>query len=121
MVVAITVPLVGAIVDNTRFRKSLGVGLLFGLAVISLIQTSINESNWFIMLLLQIPAIAMYMMHILTVSAYLPETSNEQAELNHAGSFSTMCESLKISSPRSSALISRLNSHFFHPLPVYAM
>ena len=90
VVVAILVPLVGAVVDNTRFRKSVAAGSKAILAAISLVQTSLNRDNWFIMTVLQVPAIAMYMTHILASSAYLPETSDEQAQLNHAGSYSTM-------------------------------
>lgn len=90
IVVAIIIPLIGAIVDHTRFRKSLAAGSLLVLALISFIQVGLNRSNWMFMTVLQIPAIAAYMISIVASSAYLPELSNVQSELNTAGSFATL-------------------------------
>ena len=41
------------------------------------------------MTILQVPAIAFYITHTVASSAYLPEISNVQAELNTAGAYST--------------------------------
>jgi len=88
LVVAIIQPLAGAIIDNTRFRKSVAAYALMGLALTTWVQVFISKGNWFFMCCLQIPSIAFYMIHMLAISAYLPELSDEQTELTKAGSVS---------------------------------
>ena len=87
---AFVVPITGAIIDNTPYRKATAAGSLTLLGLISFVQIFINRSNWFIMTVLMIPAVACYMTHIVAHSAYLPETSSQQKELAHAGAFSTL-------------------------------
>ena len=82
LVVAILNPLFGSIVDNTRFRKSVASGSLFLLGVIQLCQVLVNKDTWFVVTLLQVPAIACTFVHSAAASAYLPETSSVRLRLS---------------------------------------
>mmetsp|Transcript_16208 Transcript_16208/g.21007 ORF Transcript_16208/g.21007 Transcript_16208/m.21007 type:complete len:548 (+) Transcript_16208:50-1693(+) len=82
-------PFIGALIDHTRFRKSLAAGTLFSLAIIQFVQMSISKDTWFFVMILQIPAIAGYFLHSATYSAYLPELSDSLMELNRASATST--------------------------------
>jgi len=86
---AVMNPLLGAVCDNTRFRKSVAASALLSLASITWAQAFISGDNWFVMCCLQAPNIAFYMAHSTAVSAYLPELSDQQAELTSFGSVST--------------------------------
>ena len=78
LTVAVTMPIVGSIVDHTRFRKHVALGSLATLTVVSFTQAMVSRDTWFAVALLQIVSIAAAMYHSLAVTAYLPELSATQ-------------------------------------------
>lgn len=80
---AITMPIVGAIVDHTRFRKHVGIVTAAFFLVITGIQISISASNWFVMLVLEGIGGYMLIAHATTVFAYLPDLSRVESDLAH--------------------------------------
>lgn len=84
--VTLLLPVVGAIVENSRFRKEVACTSLVVTMLIQGVQIFINRSNWFSMAVLQVFAIAAAAIHSVARDAYYPELSHLQAELNTIGS-----------------------------------
>lgn len=72
---AILTPLVGALSDYTRHRRLVGASSAWTLAIVTLLQSSISESTWFFVALLQIPSITSYVLHQGSSLSYLPGLS----------------------------------------------
>jgi MFS-type transporter involved in bile tolerance (Atg22 family) len=68
-------PLVGAIVDHTQYRKHMGI--IGGILVVGVtgLQVMINEdpNNWFLILILDSIHAFSYSIHVPAVFAYLPD------------------------------------------------
>ena len=78
VIAAIMMPIVGAVVDHTRFRRMMGV--LSGVLSVAFIggQIAINENNWFTMLIIDACQTLVYLVHTTSVFAYLPDLSLDQ-------------------------------------------
>lgn len=70
---AFLLPIIGAIVDYTRYRKEMGVFFAFFLISIQAIQIATYEKTWFFMALLQALNGFNYMALTLCAYAYIPE------------------------------------------------
>lgn len=78
VIAAVMMPIVGAVVDHTRFRRMMGV--LSGVLSVAFIggQIAINENNWFAMLIVDACQTLVYLVHTTSVFAYLPDLSLDQ-------------------------------------------
>lgn len=79
----VTLPLVGALVDHTDYRKAMGsisaavvVGCAMG-------QLSLSADTWFIAYILGITLGYFFIMHQVCVMAYLPDLSHNTTEMGH--------------------------------------
>ena len=78
VIAAIMMPIVGAVVDHTRFRRLMGV--LSGVLSVAFIggQIAINQDNWFAMLIIDACQTLVFLIHTTSVFAYLPDLSLDQ-------------------------------------------
>jgi MFS transporter, UMF1 family len=70
---AILMPIVGAIVDHTTHRRMMGVVSGFLAVVLIGIQISINQDNWFFILVIDGFQSFCMLVHLTAVLAYLPD------------------------------------------------
>mmetsp|Transcript_102063 Transcript_102063/g.292102 ORF Transcript_102063/g.292102 Transcript_102063/m.292102 type:complete len:447 (+) Transcript_102063:412-1752(+) len=82
LVMAIMLPLIGAIIDHTDKRMQIGQVTAFSMGVVTLAQACVSHDTWFLVTCLQVVSICAYTFHNLAQLAYLPElTANlEQKE-----------------------------------------
>jgi len=80
VVAALTMPIVGAVVDHTRYRKIVGATTAFLLVCVVGGEVAINENNWFVMLCLEAIGSYVIIMHITSVFAYLPDLSYYESD-----------------------------------------
>mmetsp|Transcript_20010 Transcript_20010/g.57935 ORF Transcript_20010/g.57935 Transcript_20010/m.57935 type:complete len:539 (-) Transcript_20010:529-2145(-) len=83
LICAVTMPLVGAIVDHTRYRKHVGLVTALVVCVITGVQTTISEETWFPILLLEVVGGFSLIAHMTASMAYLPDLSEYEDELAH--------------------------------------
>lgn len=77
---AFLMPFIGAIVDYTSHRRSLGVGVALLMILIQAAQIGTVSATWFAMAILQGIAGCLYQMQVLTAYAYLPEVARTCGE-----------------------------------------
>eukprot|EP00239_Pterosperma_sp_CCMP1384_P008473 CAMPEP_0197858232 /NCGR_PEP_ID=MMETSP1438-20131217/31894_1 /TAXON_ID=1461541 /ORGANISM="Pterosperma sp., Strain CCMP1384" /LENGTH=197 /DNA_ID=CAMNT_0043474331 /DNA_START=328 /DNA_END=918 /DNA_ORIENTATION=- len=71
---AVSMPLMGAIVDSTKYRKPFGIVMAATLTLVNFFQTFITKDTWFLMAVLQGTAgVLSYMGLAMVVYAYVPE------------------------------------------------
>lgn len=80
---ALLMPVAGAIVDHTKYRKS--VGVISGILSVGIIgaQISLSQDNWFIMLILDAIQSFTLLVHTTSVFAYLPDLTTDQEIIPH--------------------------------------
>jgi len=83
LLTAVTMPLVGALVDHTDHRKVMGTVSAFVIVASLAGQLIISEDTWFIVLIMEIIGGYFLIMHITCVMAYLPDLSHDQIEMGH--------------------------------------
>jgi len=83
LVCAFTMPLVGAIVDHTRFRKQVGFFTALVVCIITGVQCIIGPSTWFAVLILEIVGGYTLIAHMTASMAYLPDLTEVEEELHH--------------------------------------
>lgn len=79
----ILMPLVGAIVDHTNYRRAVGIGSAVGLVCNSLISICISERTWFFVAI--VATNPFYYIHVTVMLAYIPELTKDfekQARFN---------------------------------------
>lgn len=74
--VAILMPLVGALVDHTPYRRQVGIYSALALTIVKGIETTISSETWFAIACLQVVAYIFYNVHIISTYAYGSELSN---------------------------------------------
>eukprot|EP00977_Amphora_coffeiformis_P000687 scaffold149_cov179-Amphora_coffeaeformis.AAC.10 len=85
LLVPITLPLVGALVDHTPYRKQVAAWTAMGVAVVKGVEVSVGPSTWFFITILQITTSVFYNVHVTTTLAYNSELSSKpevQAKYN---------------------------------------
>ena len=85
VLVAILMPLFGALVDHTPYRRQVGVYSALALTIVKGIETTISSKTWFAIACLQVVAYILYNVHITSTYAYGSELSNNhtvQAKYN---------------------------------------
>lgn len=75
---ALAMPLVGAVVDHTRYRKAFGAGSALIVVAITGVQISISQENWFAMLCDEAIGGFVFVVHTTAVFAYLPDLSSHE-------------------------------------------
>eukprot|EP00536_Pseudo-nitzschia_multiseries_P012624 jgi/Psemu1/244750/estExt_Genewise1.C_4920042 len=73
-------PLFGAIIDYTSYRKLVGVGTAAALVIITGIQIATLENTWFAMAILQAIIFCVYQVQVMALFAYYPELATEVGE-----------------------------------------
>jgi len=81
VVAALVMPFVGAIVDHSFHRKTIGVLTAIALLVATGAQIGISESNWFIILCLEALGGFSLMVHTTSVLSYMPDLSMDESEI----------------------------------------
>ena len=78
VIAALSMPIVGAVVDHTHYRRMMGV--ISGILSVAFIggQIAISENNWFTILVIDACQTLVYLVHTTSVFAYLPDLSLDQ-------------------------------------------
>ena len=82
LLAAITMPVIGAIVDHTSYRWKIGAVSGFLLVLINFFQSFLSQSTWAWVAFLQIVAPYIYLVHCVVQYAYLPELTSDKDELS---------------------------------------
>lgn len=82
LMAAITMPVIGAIVDHTNWRWKIGAMSAFCLVLINFMQSFLTQSTWAWVAFLQIVAPYIYLVHCVVQYAYLPELTTSKDELS---------------------------------------
>jgi MFS-type transporter involved in bile tolerance (Atg22 family) len=77
---ALVMPLVGAVVDHTPHRRIIARASAAVVVVITGIQMTVNQSNWFIILCLEAIGGFCLLVHAAAVYAYLPDLSIDEKD-----------------------------------------
>ena len=80
---AVLMPFIGAIVDHTRHRKTVGVITAILVCAITAFQITISLDTWFACLVLEMLGGFTLIMHFMAVMAYLPDLTEVEYELTH--------------------------------------
>jgi len=88
---ALLMPFIGAIVDHTRHRKTVGVITAILVSAITGFQTTISLDTWFACLVLEMLGGFTLIMHFMAVMAYLPDLTEVEYELTHYTSRFNIC------------------------------
>jgi MFS-type transporter involved in bile tolerance (Atg22 family) len=83
VIAAFLMPIVGAVVDHTQYRRFMGIVSGFLSVVLIGAQISISANNWFIMLIIDAIQTFVYVVHTTAVFAYLPDLSLDQEVISH--------------------------------------
>ena len=76
LVSTIILPIFGAIIDHTYFRRQVGAITAVNLTIIKLIETIFLNKHWFVVANLQILSLVNFQLHCVAVYAYSAELSN---------------------------------------------
>lgn len=76
LLVPIVLPLVGAIVDHTPYRKQVAASAGIGLALVKGIEIAVGPSTWFFITILQVTSAILYNIHVTATYAYNSELSS---------------------------------------------
>uniref|UniRef100_A0A7S2A352 Major facilitator superfamily (MFS) profile domain-containing protein n=1 Tax=Ditylum brightwellii TaxID=49249 RepID=A0A7S2A352_9STRA len=80
---AILMPIVGAIVDHTKYRKFMGALTAFLVCFVTGLQLIISQDTWFPVLILEIFGGFFFIAHLTSTMAFLPDLTMDEAELSH--------------------------------------
>jgi len=82
---ALTMPLFGAVVDFTDYRRAAGIFTAGVMVAIQAVQIYTVPSTWLPMLILQAVAVVFYYAQLVSLYAYLPEMKRDVGEYKMAG------------------------------------
>lgn len=80
LLAAFFMPIVGAIIDYTPYRRTTGVVSAVILSVIQATQIALYSSTWYAMMILQAIAGFVYQVQVLATYAYLPDIARAVGE-----------------------------------------
>lgn len=80
VLVSLFLPLFGAIVDHTNYRRQVGAYTAVGLVVVKAIETCVGPRTWFFVACLQVVSSILYNPHITATYAYTSELSSDAME-----------------------------------------
>jgi MFS transporter, UMF1 family len=84
---AISMPLIGAIIDHTSFRKEVGALTAYTLCIIKGLETMISIHTWIYVAMFQVITGVLYSTHITVTYAYVSELSKDPVEQTRYNSF----------------------------------
>ena len=88
LIAAITMPLVGAIVDHTSYRKQVGAWTAYGMTLVMGINATVSRKTWFFVAIMQsLGAGFLYNTHIVVTYAYTSELSKDPVVQTKYNSF----------------------------------
>jgi len=79
LIAALMMPFVGAVVDRTYHRKTIGIITAIIVVITTGAQILINESNWFLILCLEVVGGISLIMHTTSVFSYMPDLSHSES------------------------------------------
>ena len=77
IIVSVTLPVFGSIVDHTRFRRHVGAYTAAGLTIIKAIEISIGPKTWVLIAGLQVLVAFLFQFHLTATYAYVSELSTD--------------------------------------------
>lgn len=80
----IVMPIFGAMVDFTDYRRALGIGTAIVIIILQAVQVYTVAETWFIMCLIQAVAVVFYFMQVCVAFAYLPDIARDVGEFTMA-------------------------------------
>jgi MFS transporter, UMF1 family len=84
---AISMPLIGAIIDHTSYRKEVGALTACALSIIKGLETMISIHTWIYVAMFQVITGVLYSTHITVTYAYVSELSKDPVEQTKYNSF----------------------------------
>ena len=78
--ITVLLPLIGAIVDHTPYRRQVGAFSAFGIVAIKAIEINLNSRTWFFMACLQVFSAILFQLLSVTEHAYSAELSSDPAQ-----------------------------------------
>jgi UMF1 family MFS transporter len=84
---AITMPLMGAIVDHTNYRKQVGAISAYTISVVKGIEIMISVDTWLYVAFLQVFTGVLYSTHLTVTYAYMSELSKDPIEQTKYNSY----------------------------------
>jgi len=81
VVITLTIPFVGAMVDYSPWRRSLGYYSAAVLVFTNFLQIFVSAETWFLICIVQVPCFMAYYSHLLCVYAYIPELTDDEDEM----------------------------------------
>lgn len=84
LIAGFVMPVFGAIVDFTDYRRAVGISTAGIMIAIQAVQIYTVMDTWFVMLILQAVAIAVYYMQLVSIYAYLPDVARDVGEFKMA-------------------------------------
>ncbi|GAX29190.1 hypothetical protein FisN_28Lh018 [Fistulifera solaris] len=75
LLVSVTLPLVGAVVDHSPYRKQVGAYTAAGMVICKMIEFSVGPSTWFFVSVLQIVFLVLFSFHMTAIYAYTADLS----------------------------------------------
>jgi len=76
-------PIIGALLDSSKYRRGFGRAVSMALTTITFGQSFVSKENWIIMLVLQIFSSLLLEVEYCIVLAYIPELTNDEEKLSH--------------------------------------
>jgi UMF1 family MFS transporter len=77
LLASLLLPIFGAIVDHTQYRRPVGAYSAAALTVVKGVETMVGKDTWFYVALLQIVSSLLYYFHITATYAYTSELSSD--------------------------------------------
>mmetsp|Transcript_2408 Transcript_2408/g.5000 ORF Transcript_2408/g.5000 Transcript_2408/m.5000 type:complete len:539 (+) Transcript_2408:58-1674(+) len=90
LVIAVLMPIVGAIVDSTSKRWALGAGGALGLTLCNAAYITLSETSFWFCVIVSIFGSFFFYLHFLAVMSYLPELFEEEKDTNFINYYSNV-------------------------------
>ena len=80
ILVSVTLPLVGAVVDHSPYRKQVGAYTAAGMVLCKLIELSVGPSTWFFVSVMQVVFLVLFSFHMTAIYAYTADLSTDVSQ-----------------------------------------
>ena len=88
---ALLMPMIGAIIDHTKYRRAAGRWSALIMTIVTFLQIFISEETWFFIAILNVISAFFYIAHALVAMAYLPELTDDNKKLTkYTGNFTAL-------------------------------
>jgi MFS-type transporter involved in bile tolerance (Atg22 family) len=93
---AITLPLIGAIIDHTNHRRMVGLYSALGMSLIKVIEIGISSNTWFFIAILQLVSPILFQLLTVTEYAYGAELSSLPQQQSKYQSHFFLCQFISL-------------------------